>query len=1019
MGRWRASPLVVSLALWLSTGSVGGEQLPLKIYGAADGLASDRIHSILSDSHGFLWFGTQDGISLFDGYRFTSATGSGRAPRTEVWSILEGRDGTFWAATRQGIFHWDPAGTSKARPHLPEAIHIAAGRPADEVLSLKEDRSGGLWAGTRLGLYRIEKSSNGWRIEAAPLPLLEKNTPAMVRALLVDRDGGLWIGTAAGLFRRGTGGAIQRIHGPDDAPPEVRCLLEDHAGTIWVGHYQGLLEIPRAGPRSAAASSAFRPPISLAGSPVTSLFETSDGELWAACFGGLTEIAPDRTSSRNYTTAQGLSSLGLWSLAEDRNGNLWLGSDAAGVMRLARNGFRRLDARDGLTNSCVASLFEDRDGHPCAFTRGTDPTTDRSFVECFTGSRFEGQRPPVPPHVSFGWGWNQVAFQDRGGEWWFPTVAGLYRFPAVSAADLAAAAPRRTYTMADGLPSNMVYRLFEDSRGDLWVSVLSGDRCLALWDRRTDSLRSFSTADGVPAGDEPMSFAEDRKGAVWIGFRSAGLARYRAGRFAFFREHDGLPAGRIGAIHLDAGGRLWVASDAAGVARIERPEEDAPRFVRFGVGQGLSSDRTFSLTEDRWGRIYIGTARGLDRLDPRTGLVQQFTTDDGLARGDVETSLQDRQKNLWFGSCQGLSRLQPVAETPSRPPPIRITRVIADGVRQPLADLGAGSVRLPSLGSGSSSVQIDFVALDFAPGGRPRYQYLLEGIDTDWSAPTDQRSVVYGRLAAGRYRFRVRGVANDGSTGREPAQALFAILPPFWRRPEVVTLAVAVLAGLTYLLHRFRLKSALAVERVRLRVAADLHDDVGAGLSEIAILSDLAGQGGGGQSQSLVAEIGENARRLVDAMSDIVWSTDPRKDDLSSLAQRIGRFAATTLERRGIAWSLEAPEEFESVSLDPERRRELFLIVKEALTNVARHSHCRRASVIILRGVREIVIEIADDGVGFATSDAEASGGHGLANMRERARSLRGEIEIDSGPAAGTRVRVRIPAARLFRTIST
>ena len=154
-------------------------------------------------------------------------------------------------------------------------------------------------------------------------------------------------------------------------------------------------------------------------------------------------------------------------------------------------------------------------------------------------------------------------------------------------------------------------------------------------------------------------------------------------------------------------------------------------------------------------------------------------------------------------------------------------------------------------------------------------------------------------------------------------------------------------------------------------MASDLHDDVGSGLSEIAILSEVAGQGnGGGEPPArILREIGNAARELVDSMGDIVWSTDPRKDDVASLVQRLRHFAANTLESRGIAWSLEVPKDFEARTLDPDRRRQIFLILKEALTNVAKHANCRNVRVRIQPGHRDVRLEIEDDGAGFVPGD--------------------------------------------------
>jgi ligand-binding sensor domain-containing protein/signal transduction histidine kinase len=1006
--RFHLALFSLALAVWIS--SAFAEQLPLKAYTTADGLPSDRVRCIFSDSHGFLWLGTEDGISRFDGYAFTNLTVRDGLPGASVRAVLEGRDGTYWAATNSGIFHWDPAREGAGSRHSSEVIHIAPGRPGDDVRALLLDPSGGLWAGAHDGLYRIARARDAWRVERIPLEVPESAAANLVYALLRERDGSFWIGTEGGLFRRLPGGAIDRIGGADGPPRGVRCLLEDRSGTLWVGQYRGIVEIGRDERGALSVRPAFAGETSLAGSHVTSLFEASDGKIWAGRFGGLTEIAPDRTSIRSYTTAEGLSGTGIWSLAEDRNGNLWIGSDNAGVMRLARHGFRKYDGRDGLASTRIGSLFEDREGRLCAFTRGTLPrqiAADASFLECFDGRRFHSARPRLLAGASFGWGWSQVMLQDSHREWWIPSFSGLYRFPAVAFARLDTAAPRKVYTRRDGLPGDAVFRLYEDRRGNLWVGLLKSDSPIALWDRATDSFRRFSAKDGVPAGDA-LAFAEDRSGAVWIGFEN-GLARLRDANATTFRELDGLPAGGVQALHLDREGRLWIASGAGGVGRVDRPEEERLRFARYGVEQGLGSESTFSLTEDRWGRIYIGTARGLDRLDPRGGSIQHFREDDGLARGVIETSFRDRQGDLWFGSTEGLSRLEPAADAPASAPEVRVTRIAVGGGRQALPELGSHRVHLPDIGPGATPLQIDFTGIDFAPGGRLRYQYRLDAIDQDWSPPSDQRSVVYARLAAGTYRFQVRTIANDGSIGASPAGVAFTVLPPLWKRPSVLALMAIAAAALAYSLHRYRLKAALAVEHVRMRVASDLHDDIGADLSEIAILSELAGRNGQREPARILMEIGDRARQLVDSMSDIVWSTDPRKDDLGSVVHRIRHFAANTLESRGIAWSLEVADGLEAQPLDPDRRRQMFLIVKEALANVARHAACTRASLRILRAPGEILIEIEDDGVGLDVSSDATGSGHGLANMRARAASQGGKLDVIPGPTGGTRVEARVP----------
>lgn len=1004
--------LAAAAVLAAAAALAAAEQLPLRLYTAADGLASDRVRVVRFDSHGFLWLGTEDGLSRFDGYGFRNFdTADGIAP-APVRSFLESRSGVDWIGTSRGLVRLDASRESRSLRENVQVDHLPGGAASDDVLALLEDRQGTLWIGTEAGLYRLASDAAPPRYERVAFENSASDAP--VNALLEDPDGTLWVGSERGLYRAAPGAAFARVADSRGRPNEVECLFRDRGGVLWIGtRAEGLLGRRGGAAGSGAGWISYAVEAGLAGLHVTALVETNDGTLWAAGYGGLSEISPDRASVRRYTLAEGLASVGLSSLAKDVDGDLWIGSDSAGLMRFARNGFRGFDERDGLKTRRIASLFENRAGSVCAFLRGQKPediVEGDGFLACLDGGAFATVSLRVPAGTRYGWGWSQFALQDENDEWWVPATSGLFRFPGVPFPRLGRTPPVRRYGRREGLDGNAVVRLYEDRRGDLWMAV-SGERGnLARWDRRTDSIRVYRKADGFP-DREPMAFAEDRGGDLWIGLRGGGLVRHRDGVFVV-SDGGGLPAGSIRSLAVDERGRLWIASAEGGIARVDETETWPPRCVVYGAARGISSANASSLVLDAWGRVYVGTERGLDRLDPATGNVQHFTAEDGLPPGVIETSLRDRRGDLWFGSVEGLSRLTPRVE-PRRPPPAaRIARVFVNGVRQPLADTGSTAVTLAPAGPGPTSLQVDYVALDFAPGGRPRYQYRVDGLDADWSPPTDQRSVVYARLPAGAYRFRVRAVANDGSVGDAAATVSVRVTPPLWRRPEVAFAAALVLAAAAYGLHRLRLARALELERVRSRVARDLHDDVGAGLSEIAILSEVARAQGGPRELPLLAEIGDRARDLVDSMSDIVWSTDPRRDDVASLVQRIRRFGANALESRGIAWTLEVPEDFEARRLDPERRRQIFLVVKEALANVSRHSRCRRAAVRILPGPDALSVEIEDDGVGLGAA-ASPEAGHGLANMRARAAALHGTLRVDPREGSGTIVILRAPLPRL------
>jgi len=225
-------------------------------------------------------------------------------------------------------------------------------------------------------------------------------------------------------------------------------------------------------------------------------------------------------------------------------------------------------------------------------------------------------------------------------------------------------------------------------------------------------------------------------------------------------------------------------------------------------------------------------------------------------------------------------------------------------------------------------------------------------------------------------------------------------------------------SGAAAAIHRARVFRLLELERVRTRIATDLHDDLGASLSRISILSELArrqASPGAGATDNLLAEVGSSARGLIEAASDIVWSIDPRQDDLGSLVARLRQLAADLFDGTGVAWRFDAPERAEDLALATERRRHLYLILKEAMNNIVRHGHASHVIVSIRIEDRRIVAEVADDGAGFdLAADAQprlAGGGRGLVSMRSRARQAGGVLSVVSSPGQGSTIGVTIPLA--------
>jgi len=994
------------LALLLAV-CLHAKRLPIRSYTTADGLASDQVLCIHQDSHGFLWFCTAEGLSRFDGYSFTNYhTGDG-LPGNRVRKIIETRQGIYWIATTDGVVRFDPRGAGPAR-FRPYPLSTVRAVPS----VLREDTYGGIWCSTTnsQGVFYLGPRDSAFHHVDTP------GVDPIVGTLLIDRRGAVWMGTASGLFRRDPDGSIRSYNDSDGLrKADIMALLEDRAGRLWVGTRTGLVRMDD----GTAVSRVYGTKDGLPQARIESLLESSDGKLWIGTADGLALWTPAAREGGSefqaFSTAQGLNAKAVGAMAEDRDGNLWMATFGSGAMKMARNGFTTYTEADGAP--FVQSFAMSRRGEMCALFR----EKDGAHIGWFDGSKFVDVKPAWPREFSyFGWGRGQDLVQDGAGEWWIATGHGLCRFArAESVAALTGAAPKATYTRRDGLAGDEIFSVFADSRGRIWIGTIGLEKQdgMAMWDRSTGSLRAFAESDGLPLKPVPTVFAEDRAGDIWAALYHGGLARYRQGRFTVFTETDGL-AGFIQALYIDSVGRLWIGTSSRGLVRVEDPTADRPVFAAYSLAQGLSSSAIGAFTEDRWGRIYAVTGRGIDRFKPESGglgRVQRFTTADGVAPGELDLAFRDRQDNLWFSTPLGLSQFVPTEDPVRPPPPVLVTGLNVGGVAQAVSDLGQKAVT--GLHFPERALRVDYVGLEFEPGGTLRYQYMLEGAEGDWSAPTDQRSVIYAALAPGSYRFRVRAVAADGAYSPQPAVVEFRILPPVWRTWWFLLACGASAAALILTLHRYRVAQAVAVANVRTRIATDLHDDIGASLSQIAVLSEVARRGAGnGRNGAPLAEIAGISRELVDSMSDIVWAINPEHDRLSNLVYRMRRFATDLLGGQGIALQFRSSMADRDLRIGANMRRQIYLIFKEAVHNIARHSGARRVEIELDRDGDDLALCIADDGRGF---DMQAvSEGHGLASMRRRAASMGTQLEWQSPANGGTTLRMRVRLER-SRTLSS
>ncbi|MEO7367406.1 MAG: triple tyrosine motif-containing protein [Gemmatimonadaceae bacterium] len=355
-----------------------------------------------------------------------------------------------------------------------------------------------------------------------------------------------------------------------------------------------------------------------------------------------------------------------------------------------------------------------------------------------------------------------------------------------------------------------------------------------------------------------------------------------------------------------------------------------------------------------------------------------------------------------------MARLAPAIEKPPAAPPVFVTGLRVSGVPQAVSAVGERKMSLPDLAPDQNQLQIDFVGLGFGLGDVLRYQYKLEGADADWSALGEQRTVTYASLAPGGYRFIVRAMSSDGIVSDPPASIAFKILRPYWLRWWFLTLAAIALTFLLYALYRYRVTRLLEMANLRTHIATDLHDDIGANLTRIALLSEAAQQARNTDrdfaAAAPLASIARIARESVVSMSDIVWAINPKRESLLDLVRRMRQHADEIFTQRAIELRFNAPDARESLKVGMDVRRDLLLIFKEAVSNAARHSQCSLVE-IDLRIVESsgLILTVVDNGVGFDQSIV--SEGQGIASLQRRAQRLKGTLDITSRKGVGTTVK--------------
>jgi ligand-binding sensor domain-containing protein/signal transduction histidine kinase len=950
-------------------------QYGLDVWLTRDGLPQNSVRTIVQTRDGYLWLGTWGGLARFDGVRFTifNRANTPALRDSRITALAEDADGSLWIGTAAGGLIRLKAGVFEA--YRSEGDTSYEERSRWQIRSIAPGKDGALWIGTSGGGFRWFKDGRFSRLFMDRL---------VVRAILEDRSGHLWVATSSGVLQ------LSRSHG--DTFEVSRHLLRDHL--------------------------------------VNGLYEDRSGDMWIAARGGMTRVSGNRLTT--FGPKVGFPTDPL-SICSDRSGNLWIGTNGDGLVRMRGDRFEILTVRDGLSSGSILALYEDREG---SLWIGSNDGLNRLRDTRFTTITVrEGLSADAVNSVMAG----------RDGTVWIGTDGGgLNRLHGAAI---------NTYTTATGLGSNYVGALFEAADGSLWIS---GDGVVTR--RQNGQVRVYTAADGVPkafvsaigqdrngriiiGGERPVlelrddrfvpspnqptdieycySITRDRHGDLWYA-TTGGLVHTTESGHRTYTMRDGLPDQGIHSVYEDDAGTLWVAT-VSGLARIQHG--GVTSFSKAGA----LGEIVFEILEDDAGNLWLNGRQGILKAkkrdledyaaNKRTDVpIAVYGLADGLKSTEYSVAYIQRAAartpdgRLWFATTEGVVTIDPAMDRINTlPPPVVIEALVTDRAIAP-----GGLIEITA---GTRAFEIQYTGLSLLAPSRVRFAYQLAGLDPGWIDAGARRVALYSRVPPGRYRFHLRAANNDGVWNETGATLDVHVLPYFyqtrWFQLSVVGLAAFAVFGL----HRMRLRRVEAqfalVMKERNRIAREIHDTLSQSLAGIGLhLSAIEREGSDVYRERHV----HTARQLVAASlaeaRRSVWDLRPQYLDRSDLISALRQMAADLGENTDIRITVATSGAVCALRTDIERN--VFRIVQEAVANAIRHAAARHIHIEARFDQARAEFVVVDDGRGF--DSGVRSTGFGLTSMRERAVQIGATLRVESQPSGGTSVsmivRVQPPERR-------
>ena len=1041
LGAWLlvlAPALSADLMLYERTIKAGEHRISQ--WTSEQGLPQNTVSSLCQDQSGYLWIGTRYGLVRYDGCRFVDFSdelGRENEGRLDVRSVARDTCGRLWLATAAGLILWDQ-GRFQLYP-------CQDGSSGGSPTLLRASRRGGVWVAQGRALHYV---APGQSTRTFAVPEIPEDDPQMdggkIEALCEDAAGNLWmklklLEVAVDWFRLDPESGETRSLSKMVGTPltDVSGWLEDRQGRWWLARASELLCWGGGRLEHHTLTNAW------IGHRVYQMAEDARGHLWITSAGPVQLHRFADGVFTSYGAAQGTPGTSdVRALLPDREGNIWVGTGNRGLLRFQPRAMVSMLA--GLFHAMdeVYSVTPGQDGVVwLATTYGLVRWREGQF-QIYTNAKALNNTWVVPRV--------RPVLEDRSGQVWFGLDhEGLHTL--AGGRIVSAGMPR------DLLPNrDHFHSLFEDRAGSLWIATAGG-----LIERSRGNYRLWSTNDGLSA-NYTSGLAETPDGSLWIGTDQGGLNQLKDGRFRVFGMREGLLSQTAWPLRAEADGSIWVGTPR-GINRIRGSTVSA-----VTRRNGLYDDLVYCLLEDRQGRFYWSFSnRGIFRIrkadlhavaDGRESRVTciNYGEDDGMASSEGNG---DEQPNaavlpggqIWFPTTRGVVTLDPATLRDNEVPPSAVIEEVrvdeelvfkdgrclpekesADNCPRQSSNVRPQAAPVIDLAPGRARVlEIIYSGVTFMDSEKAWFRYQLEGHDPEWRQLGNRRVALYTNLRPGSYRFRVEACNHHGYRSARPAELLLTLAPHFYQRREFGLLCAGLAAGSLGTWHVRRLRARRRLHRLeraearneeRDRIAKDLHDEMGAGLTALGLRLEIARRHEAmpENASKLMAGIGESMRTVAERMREMVWTINPRYDTIENLIAYLGRYAESFTTGAELELRLDFPEEVPTRAVSANARHQILMILKEALNNVVKHAAAGEVRITIALAGGNLALSIADNGAGMpVTSPGGESpppsatdapqGGYGLRNMASRTEHLGGRFQIQSRPGEGTRILVEIP----------